>query len=917
LRRYLLILLGLLGAVAAVAVLSVFRTPTLGLDLRGGLAIVLEAEAPRGQSVDAEGMDRSIEVMRERVDKLGVAEPELRKQSTNQILIELPGVHDAARAAEIIGTTAQLEFYDLEANVVGPTKGDLADPVVPTEELLSLLTPANRLDEGADANAWYLFSKDKKRLAGPADTREELIEELEGERPEGSRVYAVPADQTVLTCGETNTRLCPGPGGGFVPEPNKTYYYVFQYQPDDAEDPVPEITGNDLRAEGTRQDFDQGQPIVTLEFTDAGGRKFHEVTRELARRGRSVALQLGVPTGDRDSRQPALQRFAIVLDNEIRSFPTIDFVENPDGIAGGRAQITGLDSADEARDLALVLQTGALPYTFNQLERTDISATLGEDSLREAYVAGAIGLALVVLFLLVVYRFLGVVAVLGLAIYGVFLYGTILVFNVTLTLPGIAGVILTIGVAADANIVIFERIKEEVRAGKSMRAAIGGGYTKGFGTIVDANVVTMITAAVLFLVATGGVRGFALMLLVGVLISMVTAVLATRAFLGVLAGFRWFDNPAFMGATAQKIPAWQRVDIVGKRRIWFTAATVALAIAVALIAFKGLNLGIDFRGGSQVSFSTPQPVAVDEVRQAAASHGHADAVVQGRGDSAGGRYTAFQIKTETLSASDQEELQTTLERDLDATSIGVRNVSASFSTQILEGAIIAIVVSLILIVAYVSFRFEFKFALPIFRALFYDVTIAMGVYSLLGWEVTAATVAAILTILGYSMYDTIIIFDRVRENMGIMRRSSFAAIANQSLWETIRRSLATSFITLLPIGSLILFGGETLKAFAVALFVGIASGAYSTIFIATPFLATLKEREPEYQKRKDAGLVEKREEPAVEAPSVPAPEPEPAAVAVPADGEPEEGDAGDGASAAARREARRKRRRARPHGRAR
>ena len=217
-----------------------------------------------------------------------------------------------------------------------------------------------------------------------------------------------------------------------------------------------------------------------------------------------------------------------------------------------------------------------------------------------------------------------------------------------------------------------------------------------------------------------------------------------------------------------------------------------------------------------------------------------------------------------------------------------------------------------------TIRFEFVFALPIFRALFYDVTVAMGVYALVGWEVTAATVAAILTILGYSMYDTIIIFDRVRENIPLMRKSSFAAIANQSLWETIRRSLATSFITLLPITALILFGGDTLKEFAFALLIGIGSGAFSTVFIATPFLAVLKEREPEYQRRKDAGLQEKldtvgeqadvtsvAEEPtaAEEAPS--APEPEPAAVE-------------DGAAAAAeRREARRKRRRARPHGRAR
>ncbi|MGH2451638.1 MAG: protein translocase subunit SecF, partial [Candidatus Limnocylindria bacterium] len=583
--------------------------------------------------------------------------------------------------------------------------------------------------------------------------------------------------------------------------------------------------------------------------------------------------------------------------------------DNPDGIAGGSAQITGLEGLEEAQDLALVLQTGALPVEFVQVDRTQISATLGEDSLREALIAAIGGLLAVALFLLLVYRFLGVVAIVGLGIYGVFLYGAILAFNVTMTLPGIAGIILTIGVAADANIVIFERIKEEVRAGKSVRAAIATGYRKGFATIVDANVVTMITAAVLFAAATGAVRGFALMLLMGTLISMITAVAATRALLGVLAGFRWFNNPAFMGASAQKIPAWQRIDIVGRRRIWFSIASVVLAMAVGLIAFKGLNLGIDFRGGSQIDFETPQAVSVERVREEAAALGRGDAVIQGRGERRGDGYTTFQIKTEPLSEAEQARLTQALERDLGGSSFGVRSVSGSFSEQILRSAILAIVVSLILIVIYVSFRFEFKFALPIFRALFYDVTVAMGVYALLGWEVTAATVAAILTILGYSMYDTIIIFDRVRENMGLMRKSSFAAIANQSLWETVRRSLATSFITLLPVTALILFGGDTLKEFAFALLIGIGSGAYSTIFIATPFLVTLKEREPEWEKRKDAGLREKIEEGEVvevEAPPVqpePAPEPEPALAQTDGGTEPVPGE--DAAAAAARREARR------------
>ncbi|MBA2614466.1 MAG: protein translocase subunit SecD [Actinobacteria bacterium] len=922
-RRYLLILLAVVGALAGVAALSLFRSPTLGLDLQGGLEVILQAEAPRGQEVDEPGMDRSIEIMRSRIDKLGVAEPEIRQQGTDQIIVELPGVHDAGRAAEIVGTTAQLEFYDLEGDVVPPSRvggaaGGLA--IQPNESPLPLLTPEDKLEGSEEPNAWYLFAKKEKEkprelLGGPADTKEELLQSLEGDPPEGAQFFVVPSDRIVLSCGEVNTRLCPGGGNGAFPPDGKTiYYYLFEYQPTSEEDPVPELTGKDLRLQGTQQDFDRGQPIVTLEFNDSGGDKFHDITRELAQRGRRTAITQGIPT-DNDSRQAALQRFAIVLDREIRSFPTIDFVDNPDGIAGGRAQITGLDDVGEAKDLALVLQTGALPYTFNQLERTDISATLGEDSLRQALIAGIGGILAVALFLLLVYRFLGVVAIIGLAIYGAFLYGTILLFGQTLTLPGFAGLILTIGVAADANIVIFERIKEEVRAGKSVRAAIGAGYRKGFATIVDGNVVTMITAAVLFLIGTGGVRGFALMLLLGTLMSMLTAVLATRALLGVLQAFRWFDNPVFMGASGQKIPAWQRIDFIGRWKLWFALSGVVLLVSAVSLGLQGLNLGIDFRGGSQATFETNEPIPVDRVREEAAAIGQGGAVIQGRGEAKAGGFTNFSVKTESLARADQDRLQSGLEDDLNATNFGFKNVSASFSQQILKSALIAIVVSLFLIVLYVSFRYQFAYSVPVLVAMAHDVLIAVGVYSLSGREVTAASVAALLTILGYSIYDTIIIFDRVRENVGIMKRSSFAAIANQSLWETIRRSLATTFIALLPVASLFVFGGATLKDFAFAILIGVGSGAYSTIFIATPLLSMLKERDPEYAKRKSAGLVEKAElsEPEPPPPAEIAPAPVPVAEVD------EEALVGDGAAAAAaaRRDARRKRRRARPHGRAR
>jgi SecD/SecF fusion protein len=933
LRRYLLILLVLLGAIAAVATFGFFREPTLGLDLQGGLEVVLEARPEAGQELTDEDLDRSVEIIRERVDKIGVSEPEIRTQDPNQIVVDLAGVFDAQRAAALIGQTAQLEFYDLEADVEPASAGPNGTPI-PSPALLPLLTAENDLPEGTTAREWYLFGDEKQRLAGPAATKEELLQQVKGgEAPKGAKFYVVPSNQTVLTCGsnanagDETAAATPCPGGVSAV---REWYYLYKYQPDNEEDPIPRLTGEDINGGETRQDFDTqtGQPIVAIQFTDEGGDKFHDITRELSQRGALLAAQNGVT--DRDAARQFAQHFAIVLDGEIRSFPIIDFTDPSlaDGISGGRAQIEGDFSVEEAKDLALVLQTGALPVEFVQVDSTQVSATLGEDSLRQALIAGIGGLLAVALFLLLVYRFLGVVAIIGLAVYGVFLYGAILAFNVTMTLPGIAGIILTIGVAADANIVIFERIKEEVRAGKSVRAAIATGYRKGFATIVDANVVTSITAAVLFMVASGGVRGFALMLLLGTLISMFTAVLATRALLGVLARFRWFDNPRFMGASAQKIPKWQKIDIVGLRRIWFTTATVILVISVAAIVFKGLNLGIDFEGGTQVSFETPKPTSVEDVRKEMADIGRAGAVIQGRGDETNGEYTQFQIKTESLTTADQNELSLALENDLGAESIGIRNVSGSFSEQILKNAIIAIVASLVLIVIYVTIRFEFVFALPIFRALFYDITVAMGVYALFGWEVTAATVAALLTILGYSMYDTIIIFDRVRENIPLMRKSSFAAIANQSLWETIRRSLATTFITLLPIVSLILFGGDTLKEFAFALLIGIASGAFSTIFIATPFLAVLKEREPEFARRKDAGLQEKLETVGeqsdrrgeVEAEPEAAPEPvveeeeeeEVAAVSA-------EAPAGDGSKdgAAARREARRKRRRARPHGRAR
>jgi SecD/SecF fusion protein len=909
-RRSHLVLIGLIVAALAGALLLIVpgapghRKATLGLDLQGGLEVVLKAVPPKGHKLTSDDLNRSVNIMRSRIDKLGVSEPEIRKQGSNQIVVELPGVHNASKAAQIIGETAQLQLYDLETSLTGPSvrsQGLVTLPVA-SPSLYNLLASVQARAKNGTPTAYYLYDAKKRLLAGPVDTRRKLFNASRPSVPKGGKVLAVPEQMTVITCGSTEV-VCPGEGqGGIVnpPQAGSTYYYLFKYDPPQ----VPQMTGKDLKLSGTRQDFDpnSNQPIVLLSFTGQGGKIFHKITRDEWLRGKL---------------QNSPQHFAIVLDGEIKSFPQIDYTDSSlsDGIDPvNGAQITGISNLSEAKNLAIVLQSGALPVSFQQIERTDVSATLGKDSLREAKKAALIGLLVVALFLLVLYRFLGVVAVLGLGIYAVFLYGALLLLNVTLTLPGFAGLILTIGVAADANVVIFERIKEEVRSGKSVRAAIAAGYSKGFRTIVDANVVTCITALILFAVATAQVKGFALMLLIGTLISLVTAVAATRAMLGLLAGFRWFENPSFMGAHGEQGMKWLQIDFMRRRFLWFAISGAVILIGAVSLGVKGLNLGIDFNGGTQVTFKTKQYTSLAKVRDQAAAIGQKEAVVQGRGTSRGESYKSFQIRTKALSAANQDKLTADLQSRVRATSLGVQNVSSSFGHQIARLAIIAILVSLALIVIYIALRFDFKFAVPVIIALIHDIAITVGIYSLTARQVTTSTVAAVLTVLGYSIYDTIIIFDRIRENVPLMRRASFATIANVSLWETIRRSLATTFITLLPVTSLLLFGGATLKDFAFALLVGIGSGAYSSIFIAAPLLTMWKEREPEFARRVgvdvlEAGagqlLLEQAEEAA-------AAEPEPTLV------ESIVSPAGDGKSAAQqKRERRRQRRRTRPHGRAR
>ena len=919
--KNLLILLTVVAALVGVAVVAATRSPVLGLDLRGGLEVTLQAKIKPGQTPPSNFLQTSEDIMRSRVDKLGVSEPDIRKEpNSNRITIALAGVKDPQRALQIIGSTAQLYLVPFERSLVPTVSASAASgqPVL-RHTLYDLLLAAKNVPStgGIDSTQqWYAFDpKTKATLTPQEDTKKQAQQAVSRLRNAPKKVVylSAPAGSLIASCDASKSCIP-------TPATPGTYWYLFQQK-----DPNLVLKGSELTS--VKQDFDPqtGGPIVTFNFSGKGRTQFHNITAQLATDGKTHFQVAGA------GAQPAnyFQHFAVVLDNRMETAPYIDFQQNPDGISGDNgAEIGNIGSVGAAKDIALVLQTGSLPVQFVPVESTQVSATLGKDSLRQGLIAGIAGLVLVMIYLLVFYRFLGLIADLALLIYAALFYGLIVLIPITMTLPGIAGMILTIGVAADANVVIFERIKEEVRLGRSVRQAISRGYQRGFHTIIDANVVTLITAFVLFEAGTGSVKGFAFTLAVGVIVSVFTAVFATRAMLGFLAGFKWFNNASFMGASGQKV-RWH-FDVVGRRYVWFAISGLILLAGAGSLALNGLNLGIDFKGGTRIDAVLTKPATTDQVRTAITKVDprFATAEVVGRGKSQGNDYTSFQIQTKTLTPQKSAALKNALvPLGYDATKGGEQSVSASFGSSIVVGAVYAIIFSLLLIVGYVSVRFEWKYAAPIIVALFHDVLLTVGIYSLTNREVTSATVAAVLTVLGYSMYDTIIVFDRVRENAPVLRKHTFGQIVNVSVWETLTRSINTSLITLVPILSLFLFGGATLKDFAFALLIGIASGAYSSIFIAAPLLAMWKGNEEEYRHRrgvegplKETLAAPATAVPAEQAPAEPAePEPEPALVgAQPAPSErPTEAPTDDEQAAreAARRRRMERRARGRQHGR--
>ena len=540
--------------------------------------------------------------------------------------------------------------------------------------------------------------------------------------------------------------------------------------------------------------------------------------------GYGVALNLdseGARIFDDVAKENKGRRMAIILDGEIQSAPTLQ-----SDYYGGRATITGSFTEAEARNLASVLEN-PLRVPVQIEETRSVSATLGADSIRSGLMAGALGVVLVLLFLILYYRLIGLIALLGLVVNIILLLGMMAMFHFTLTLPGIAGIILTIGMAVDANVLIYERLREELAAGKSLAAAVSGAYDKAFSAIFDANVTTLITSVILMSQATGSVRGFAVTLTLGIIASMFSALLATRTL------FRWLVEVGNLRRVSMLnlIPS-KTFNFMGQRRLALTLSILLIGGSIAWIGVRGdKNLGIDFRGGDLVVFDAATQVSVQEARSALepVGLGNIPIVYEREGvkemlSVRGPQGSAPRIVETLVSAFPQNNLRPVLEE----------TVGAQIGAEFAKRALWALGLGLLGILIYTTIRFEFGFALGAVVAVLHDVIITLGVFSLLGGELSLVMVGAVLTIAGYSINDTIVVFDRIREGLRSGEKGSIPHVMNKSINDTLGRTILTGGTTILSVGALYFFGGAVLRDFAFAILVGIGIGTYSSIFVAAP-----------------------------------------------------------------------------------
>jgi SecD/SecF fusion protein len=775
----------------------------LGLDLQGGIHLVLEVDDSKLTSDEKfDVVPRALEVIRNRIDQYGVSEPIIHREGDKRIVVELPGIQDIERAKRLIGSQARLEFKMLES----------------PEDRASVI---QRIDNVLSAQAATDSAKSADPLFGEDSETPSLSRYLLSYRGD-----LVVLEDNILTVRNLLARpniqkLIPPTseffwGAKVETMPDGQTYRALYFVKSRVE-----MTGEILSNASvtTGQSFENaGQPVVNFTTTSEGVRIFSRVT--------------GAHVGE---------RMAIILDNQVYSAPNIR-----SKISQGSGIIEGSGTTEEAKDLAIVLRAGALPAPLDIVEDRTVGPSLGRDSIAQGKNAALIGLAIVVVFMIIYYGFSGFVADIALVLNLVFVMAILAAFQGTLTLPGIAGIILTIGMAVDANVLILERIREEFRSGKTARAAIENGYGRAILTIVDANVTTIITAIVLYQYGTGPIKGFALTLMVGILSSMFTSIFITRTIYDFITSRQ--TSPS-IGLGKMRVFGDTHIDFLKLRKGAFIGSLIIILIGLGSTIVKGgYNLGIDFAGGTLLELHFKPAVPVGDIRSALSNVQVGDQVLdlQSSEIKEFGSPNDILIRVQeeaqgtTVADAIKNTLKTKFASQIENESDWLRRqeaVGPKIGEELKSNAVYAVLVSMILIIIYVWWRFrQIEFGVAAVIALFHDVMITMGVFSLVDHEISLAVVAALLTIVGYSLNDTIVVYDRIREDLKLYRRDTFSDIINRSINECLNRTVLTSTTTLLVVVSLMTLGGEVIYDFAFALLIGVGVGTYSSAFIAAPIV---------------------------------------------------------------------------------
>ena len=799
-------------------------------------------EVIRGESESA--ISNSFNVLRNRIDRFGVTQPNIQKLgNSGRILVELPGVKEPERVRKLLQGTASLEFWATYDNAeiemyLAEANATLANLLADTDEVAAEETAA----EGEDLLAQELQQAENDAAAEAAYRKQNpLFSVLQ---PSGARGYACIGYAHYADTALVNKYLAMPQVKQMFPPEFKAMWSVKASQMDPNQN-IFELVAIKATSRDGKAPLDGG--VVTdarVQYGNTGGNP--EVSMSMNAEGANIWARM--------TKENIGKQIAIVLDGMVYSYPTVN-----GEISGGSSQITGNFTLEEAEDLANVLKSGKLPAPATIIQEQVVGPSLGAESINAGLISFIIAFVLVLLYMILFYQGAGLVADVALLCNVVLLFGTLVSFGAVLTLPGIAGLVLTLGMAVDANVIIYERIKEELRAGKGLSKAIADGYSNAYSAIIDGQFTTFLTGVVLFMFGSGPVQGFATTLIIGIITSVLTSVFITRII---------FDdrvskgkNISFDNKLTRNFLQNTKVDFIGKKKIAYIVSGALILISLVSIFTKGFTYGVDFTGGRTYVVRFDKPVTAEEVRAAAiVEFDGAVEVKQFGGESQMKITTQYLVENESTEADAEVEAKLynalkgffaseltfaefTSTLDNPNGIISSDKVGPTIANDITRNAIIAVIIALFVIFAYIAVRFKgWTWGLGGVVGLAHTALIVIGFFSLFSGilpfslDIDQTFIAAILTIIGYAINDTVVIFDRIREYKTLHPKADFRQNVNEALNSTLSRTMNTSLTTLVTMLAIAIFGGEVIRGLAVALILGIVIGTYASIFIATPIM---------------------------------------------------------------------------------